>query len=139
MPKSFKHRPLFAQNLPKEVTKPKIEWKILPIVWSALKRTAMVLGFFVLLQLFVALFIIMPAAVATKDHVSFPKEMVLYLEFDGAIDEVHVAQGFADAFEEPPLTLREMVDALYEAASDDRVKGTSLVCTVCTGHPCFQG
>lgn len=123
MPKNFRQRPLFAQNLPKEVTKPKIEWKILPVVWLALKRTAMVLGFFVLLQIFVGLFIILPAAMATKDKVSLPKEMVLYLEFDGAIGEVHVAQGFADAFEEPPLTLREMVDVLNHAAGDDRVKG----------------
>lgn len=122
MPKNFKHRPLFAQSLPKEVAKPKIEWKILPVLWGALKRTAMVLGFFVLLQVFVVLFIVLPAAVANKGP-DFPDEMVLYLELDGGFDEVYVAQGFADAFDEPPLSLREAIDVLHEAAGDERVKG----------------
>jgi len=123
MPKNFKHRPLFAQNLPSEVTKPKMKWVVLPLIWSALKRTATVLGFFVLLQIFVTLFIILPAAMATKDTASLPKEMVLYMEFDGALDEVYVAQGFAGAFEAPPLTLRETVEVLHKAAGDKRVKG----------------
>jgi len=123
MPKNFKHRPLFAQNLPKEVTKPKIEWKILPLLWGALKRTATVLGFFLLLQIFVGLFIILPATMKTKEKVSLPKEMVLYLELDGPLSEIYVAQGFADALDAAPLTLRQTVDALNKAARDERVKG----------------
>jgi protease-4 len=123
MPKNFRHRPLFAQTLPKEVTKPKIEWKILPIVWLALKRMAMVVGFLVLLQIFLFLFIVMPAAMVGGAEETLPDEMVLYLPIDGGLDEVHVAQGFAEAFEDAPLTLKEAVDALEKAATDDRVKG----------------
>ncbi len=121
--KNFKHRPLFAQNLPKEVTKPKIEWKILPVVWLALKRMATVLGFFVLLQLFITVFIIIPVFMTTADITPMPEKMVLYLEFDGAINEINTTQGFADAFDTPPLTLREMVDVIHFAGTDSRVKG----------------
>ena len=123
MAKNFKHRPLFAQNLPKEVRKPKTEWKILPILWSALKKTAMVLGFFLLIQICVMLFIIFPANKAGGDKVSLPKEMVLYLDFDGSLNEINVAKGFANAFEETPLTLRQTIDAIHKAAADERVKG----------------
>ena len=123
MPKNFRHRPLFAQTLPKEVTKPKIEWKVLPIVWLALKRMAMVVGFFVLLQLFFIFFVVVPAAVVGGGEEPLPDEMVLYLPIDGGLNEVNVAQGFADAFEDPPLTLRETINALEIAADDDRVKG----------------
>lgn len=122
MPKNFKSRPLFAQNLSKEITKPKVEWKIFPILWAALKRMAMVLGFFLLLQIAVTLFIILPAATANKAP-SFPREMVLYLEFDGALNDVPKTPGLAAAFEEPPLTVRQMITALEHAAKDDRVKG----------------
>ena len=123
MPRNYKHRPLYAQNLPKEVKKPKMEWKILPILWSGLKRTAMVLGFFLLIQICVTLFIILPAGKAGGDKVSLPKEMVLYINFDGAVDEINAPKGFKGAFEAPPLTLRETVDTIYKAANDDRVKG----------------
>ncbi|NCT40330.1 MAG: signal peptide peptidase SppA [Alphaproteobacteria bacterium] len=123
MPKNFKHRPLYAQNLPKEVTKPKMEWKILPLIWGALKRTAMVLGFFVLIQTVIVLLIIVPATLAAKDTESLPEEIVLYLNFDGSLDEVHAAKGLSDAFDQPKLTLKQTIDALYRASSDDRVKG----------------
>jgi len=123
MPKNFKYRPLYAQNLPKEVTKPKMQWKILPILWNALKRTAMVLGFFVLVQLFLMMFIVLPAIMATKSAVSLPKAMVLYLEIDGAISEIPSAQGFANAFEPAPLTLRQTLNTLDNAANDERVQG----------------
>ena len=122
MAKNFKQRPLFAQNLPKEVKKPKIKWKILPIVWGALKKSATVLGFLVLIQLFFVFFIMLPIAQTAKKAV-LPEEMVLYLEIDGAFDEVFVSEGFASAFEEPPLTLRETINVLYKAADDDRVQG----------------
>ncbi|MFK7838774.1 MAG: signal peptide peptidase SppA [Bdellovibrionales bacterium] len=123
MPKNFKNRPLYAQSLPQEITKPKLKWKIFPLIWSTLKRTATVLGFFVLIQMFVVLFIVLPASLSTKEAVSLPKKMVLYLEIKGPLNEVYIPQGFASAFEPEPLTLKQTVDALNKAALDERVNG----------------
>lgn len=122
MSKNFKSRPLFSNTLPKEVKKPKIEWKILPIAWFALKRTAMAIGFLVLFQILIAV-IILPALFQGAGEKPFPKEMVLFLPINGDIVEVPEAPSFADPFAPPARTVRQVVDALDAAAVDNRVKG----------------
>ena len=121
MSKSFKHRPLFAQNLPKEVTKPKIRWKAFPVIWEALKRAAMALGFLVLLQLVIVLLVV--PVFFPKGAPPLPREMVLYLTLDDAIAETPKDVSFADPFAPPALTARQVVETLDRAALDDRVKG----------------
>ena len=123
MPKNFKSRPLFSNPVPKEIGKPRIKWKVLPIAWLALKRTAMVLGFLVLFQIIIAL-IVFPAVFKQSSAPSFPKEMVLFLTFDGDVAEMPEPASFAEPFGGGHnLTVRQIVDTLDRAAADNRVKG----------------
>lgn len=121
MSRNFKHRPLFASNLPKEVSKPKVKWAVLPVLWLAMKRTAMVVGFFVLFNIVLSLLLL--PVVFKGAAPMLPDEMVLRLDFDGGIAELPQEAGFADPFSPPALTVRELVEALDFAADDERVKG----------------
>jgi len=117
------HRPLYSNTLPQAAAKPKLKWKILPIVWLALKRVATTLGFLVLINLVVAL-IVLPAFLPKKSVApSLPNEMVLFLKFEDGLSDVQAPARFSDPFAKSKPTVREIVDALDHAAEDDRVKG----------------
>ncbi|MGB0720088.1 MAG: signal peptide peptidase SppA [Bdellovibrionales bacterium] len=121
MTQKLRHRPLFAQSLPKAVSSPKIKWVVLPIIWLALKRTAMVLGFFVLFQVLL-LILVLPAALQNVAPV-FPDQSVLFLKLDDTIEEVKSDSGFAGSFGDSLPTVHEIVDTLDHAAEDKHVKG----------------
>lgn len=121
MPKNFRHRPLYSNDTAKDGRRSKIDWVILPFLWTGVKRIAMALGFLVLLQIFI-LIIVMPAFFKNGAP-PLPKEIVLFYTFDGSLGELAHEASFADPFAPPSFTVREMVGALDRAATDDRVKG----------------
>ena len=116
------HRPLYARPTP-QAPEPKIKWKLLPILWLALKRIAMSLGFLVLLNIILAI-IIMPALFANKDAApTLPDEMVLFLKFEDGFLETPAPITFADPFAADHPTIRNIIDGIDRAAVDSRVKG----------------
>ncbi|MBL4805617.1 MAG: signal peptide peptidase SppA [Alphaproteobacteria bacterium] len=117
------HRPLYPNTLPASVAKPKFRWKMLPILWLALKRIAMTIGFVVLVNIFIAITIIpalIPDEAATP---KLPNEMVLFLTFEQGLLEIPEPATFSDPFAGAEMTVRSIVDALDHAREDDRVKG----------------
>lgn len=117
-----KPRPLFASPVPKEVRKPKIKWKIFAILWSALKRGAMVLGFLMIFSSFVSA--IMLASVAgSSGPKGLPSEMVLVLDFDKGVAEIPPEASLANPIVDEVLTIRDYVQIIRRAKSDPRVKG----------------
>ena len=92
------HRPFYSNALPPAVSAPKMRWKILPIIWLAIKRMATALGFLVLINLVVAL-LILPAFLPKKAAApSLPDEMVLFLKFEDGLREIPAPVSFADPF-----------------------------------------
>ncbi len=117
------HRPLYTNTLPPAVSEPKMKWKILPIFWLGIKRTATVLGFMVLLNLVLAL-IILPAFLPQQaSSPSLPEEMVLFLKFEGGVRELPAPVSLTDPFAERQATVKDIVEGLDRAAADSRVKG----------------
>ena len=117
------HRPLFPNTPPAHLKSPKFKWKLLPIIWLALKRTAMAIGFLVLINLFFAL-MVLPALLPQKSAApSLPSEMVLFLSFDGGFFETPPPANFADPFANAGPTLKELIEGIDRATHDDRVKG----------------
>lgn len=125
MPKQkwSQHRPLFSKPAAPQGTEDKRRWVILPVVWAAAKRMAMVLGFMVLLSSLLSFTILSTALKDTSPDI--PREGALYIEFeDGLFDQTPGAlASLADPFAPPPVTLREMVNAIEAAKSDARIKG----------------
>src|SRR5690606_8621860 len=111
-----KRRPLFSSPLP---TKPeKLRWRVLPIIWLALKRTCMALGAFVLFFMVLGFFIL--ANIGAGPPPSLPREMVLYMALNGDPGEMPEP---ASLISEGAPGVHELVDALDRAGADKRVKG----------------
>lgn len=117
-----RHRPLFSQPPRREPEKSGRKWVVLPILWLALKRTCMALGVMVLVfaawGTYLALNMMQPGAPA-----ALPDKMVMYLQFDEAVDELQPEASFTAPFAPSMPTVRELVAALDKAAADKRVQG----------------
>lgn len=118
----IKPRPLYSSSVPRNVEKPKVKWRALPILWLALKRGAMTLGFLVIFSLIMS-FIVLNSLVNDTKTVVLPSEMVLVLEFEGSINETPPQASFSSPFAQDNVTLRHYLSAIDAAKSDDRVKG----------------
>lgn len=119
--KSLKPRSLFSSPVPKDVRKPKMKWRLLPIMWVALKRSAMLLGFMIMISMLLSLYTLSKLGNATK--VEMPNEMVLLLDLKDGIAEIQADASFTDPFAVDNLTLRHYIAAIEEAKRDPRVKG----------------
>lgn len=118
-----RHRPLFANTLPTELTKPKVKWRIFPIIWLALKRMATVLGFIILLNVFLGLLLSFFVAPSGQKLPAIKDQSVLLLKLDNDFSEVRRFGGFSDPFAKPEPTLKEITDAIDAAAKDKRISG----------------
>ena len=99
--------------------RPKRQWG--GILWTALKRTAMVMGFMVLLSALLSSLLI---AVSMKDgKPSIGDQVVLYLPMQEGWNEHKEQSGLSYDLAGPKLTVRQIIDALDRGAKDDRVKG----------------
>ena len=114
-------RPLYSAPVPKKITEPKVRWRLLPILWMALKRTCMLLGAFVFLS-----FILFSCALssAVKDvNTDLPDKMVLFIELDGMLGDVPQDVSLTDPFSQSAQTVKTFIDALEKASNDSRVAG----------------
>jgi protease-4 len=103
--------------------KAKREWKIFKILWRALKKMCTALGALVLISIF---FSLLSASMLTKYKPSLPNEMVLLWHAKGPLLESPPQSSLSDLapdFLDANYTFRDLIDALDEAISDERVKG----------------
>jgi len=114
-----RHRPLFERPAVPESDKKR--WVVLPVLWSAAKRTAMVLGFVVFLSALFS-FLVIGRAVE-KSAPTLPREGVLFIQFEDGLFDLAPQGGLADAFGKPSLTTRQIIAAIERAKNDNRIKG----------------
>ncbi len=116
------HRPLYSRpHAPKSVQK--VKWRILPIIWLAIKRTSTAIGFLVLINIILAIFVY-PALFSSQTAApALPDEMVLYMKFEGGFLETPATASLSDPFAGSALTVRDITSSLDRAANDTRVQG----------------
>lgn len=107
------------QSVP--VQAPKKKWRLLPILWLALKRTCMALGAIVLVTMLMISWTLAP--VVDEIDVQLPSQMVLTLELEGVLDDLPEEVSFVDPFAKEHKTLRNYINAIERAKTDPRVKG----------------
>ncbi|MCB1783938.1 MAG: signal peptide peptidase SppA [Alphaproteobacteria bacterium] len=119
--RNFRHRSLFSSPVPKAVEKPKIKWRVWPILWGALRRTCTFVGAIVLVSVVLTGW---SASRLVKDvEPSMPGKMVLYLTLNGDLDDLPHEVSFADPLANVPPSLKSFTDTLYRAKNDPRVYG----------------
>lgn len=122
VPRYRRPRALFTAQVPKESRKPKMRWKILPIIWLAVKRAATVIGFMVLVSTLIA--VVSVSTIPSRAvPVQLPGEMILAIEFKDGFFDKSPPPTLSDPFAQQELTVRDYVEAIEAAAADTRVKG----------------
>lgn len=115
-------------------SKPKIrrKWRIHYVLWSALKRTAMAIGFLILFSALISG--LMAGIIARESGVapSLNDKVVLYLPLKDSWVEHEDQLSISQGLEGRHLPLRRVVDAIERAAVDPRVKG--IVASYQGGH-----
>jgi len=115
------HKPLITSPVPKNVSKPKIKWRILPLLWSAVKKMCMALGAMILISAIFA--VISFSTIKAPTLPATPDKAVLYLEFKNEITETPARPSFTDPFSGGQPTLRQMIKAIDTAADDPKIQG----------------
>lgn len=118
-----RHRPLFAAPVSRPAKKPKIRWRIFPLIWLALKKTATVIGALVLVSALITF--VIGLQVSDQALPSLPSEMVMTIDLDESLrDSPHQNDAsFTEPFRQPVPTIYDVVSAIDDAAADKRVKG----------------
>ncbi len=113
---------LYSTPVPKEVTKPKTRWRVWPILWTAVKRTCMLIGAAVLISAIISAWV---ASSLLKDAQpqTLPSEFVLFMNFDGQLGDLAQDVSLADPFASSGPTMKDYLDALDRAKDDPRVQG----------------
>lgn len=111
-------------NPPLKPVQPARRFSIGRILWLALKRTAMVIGFVMLFSAFIGTL----SAFRLKEEKapSLPDKMVLLLDMGGPRVSARTKYLEEFGFGSRELTVPEMVDAMDRGAKDDRVQALAL-------------
>lgn len=116
-----RHRPLFSDPVSHDARRGKIHWRVLPIVWLAIKKTCTVIGAFVLVSVLLVIFML--SGLNETAAPPLPQKMALYLEFSGGFMEKSSGSSLAGSFNLEPPTVHQLVSAIDLATKDDRVVG----------------
>ncbi|MBP7721449.1 MAG: signal peptide peptidase SppA [Alphaproteobacteria bacterium] len=116
-----RHRPLFSDPVSHDVRRGRIQWRVLPIVWLAIKKTCTAVGAFVLVMVFLS--VLMLSGLNETAAPPLPQKMALYLEFSDGFMEKPSGSPLAGSFNLEPATVHQVVDAIDLAAKDERVLG----------------
>lgn len=119
--KPLKPRPLFSSPVPKTVQKPKVKWKILPILWLGLKRSAMLLGFMIMFSSLISVYTL--SFVVNQKKPVMPEKTALFIDFKEAISEIPEDASLSVPFPSDQLTLRHYLRAIEHAKEDERILG----------------
>lgn len=104
-----------------DVRRGRIQWRVLPIVWLAIKKTCTAVGAFVLVMVFLS--VLMLSGLNETAAPPLPQKMALYLEFSDGFMEKPSGSPLAGSFNLEPATVHQVVDAIDLAAKDERVLG----------------
>ncbi len=112
---------LFYKPKPAATAKSKRKWVILPYLWRAVKYTCMSIGAMIILSLIIGFFFTATLMKNADINAALPTEMILFYKLEGAITEGPPTSGF-EAFGPRQSSLRDIIEGLEVAATDDRVK-----------------
>lgn len=110
---------LFFKPKPRTKEISRKRWNVPSIVWRAIKKTCMVIGAVVLIS---ALLTVFAASRVGDQATSIPGEFILALTIDSGVGEQGREPTLMDPFPFARPTVRQVVDSLDRAATDDRVK-----------------
>ncbi len=116
-----KRKNLYSSPIPRAVKKPKIKWKVLTILWLALKKTCMLLGAVVLAMSVITAWSF--SSIINEMEVELPHQMVLYMELDGKLGDLPKDISITDPFSHNSKTVKSFIDAIDRAKTDPRVEG----------------
>lgn len=112
---------LYSPQADVTVPMPKRRWRILPILWMALKRTCTFLGAVILIFVVMTVWFLAPYM---KDiDQNLPEQMVLHMKIDGVIGDLPQDASLLDPFAEDFKTVRNYITSLERAKDDPRVLG----------------
>ncbi|PCK00378.1 MAG: signal peptide peptidase SppA [Zetaproteobacteria bacterium] len=117
-----KRKNLYSSSVPKAVKEPKVKWRLLPILWMALKKTCMLIGATVLCLIILSSWVV-STVVDEIGGAQLPEQMVLYMELDGEIGDLPGGGSLAGHFGKNIKTMKTFVDAIEQAKTDPRVEG----------------
>lgn len=118
-----KKKSLYGVLVPKSVEKPKIKWRVFPIIWSALKKTCTVIGAFVLITAFLVFWSVSSLVQQEAGAAKLPDKFALYIDLHGNMGDLPREASLADPFARPGMTIKDFVESLERAKTDARVKG----------------
>lgn len=110
---------LFFKPKPRTKEISRKRWHFPSILWRAVKKTCMVIGAIVLFSALLTFFL---TSRMGEKAASIPGEFILALTIDSGVGEQGREPTFMDPFPFSRPTVRQIVDSLDRAATDDRVK-----------------
>ena len=124
-------RTVVYNPVPKALVKPSRRYHVGRILWEALKRTFMLIGFTVLVSAVIGYWSVGQMAGGPKKAPTLPDQMIVQIDVGGTPQEGGGAAKYLEEFGFGPaqLTVPDMVDAIDAAAKDKSVKGLSLILT----------
>ncbi|MCB1680547.1 MAG: signal peptide peptidase SppA [Rhodospirillales bacterium] len=114
---------LYSTPVPKAVEKPKSRWKVLSILWLALRRTCTAIGALVLITTLLIAWSFSSVFSQVEYQKNLPDKFVLLMDLDGNLGDLAREVSLADPFAGPGVTMRDFLDALDRAKTDKRVQG----------------
>ncbi len=96
-------------------------WNVWSILGKAIRKTCTAIGAAVLISTLISVFLV--TAMAGKSTPSLPDDIVLYFNIEDGISETQVKPTILDPFPFMQPTLRNIIDTLEKAETDDRVRG----------------
>lgn len=112
---------LFSSSVPSSANIQKKRWNPFRIIWTALKRTCMVVGALVLFM--AALGAVSAVQMMKQVELTLPDEMILVLKIDEQILELEHGSKFPVTLPTRRHTAQGIIETLDRASKDARVKG----------------
>lgn len=113
---------LYSASVPKAVKKPKVKWRVLPILWVAFKRTSMVIGAFMIISAVIATWSL-SSLFKEIEPKKLPNNFVLYMDLGAKLGDLPKDVSLADPFGGAGITVKDIIEALERAKNDPHVRG----------------
>jgi len=118
------HRSLFSKSFSPVKREKRRKWVVISALWKLVKRTAMVVGFTVLLSsVLMGIFL---ERVINNEVQMVPDQAVLHIEMHDTIVDRTPNMGLSGSFLSSSISLQELIDAIDHARYDERIQGIVL-------------
>ena len=120
----LKKKSMYSSQVPKVQAAKKKRRFPLGFLWRAVVRLCTVIGASVLIMSIISAWTLSSVISNLEPKkTSLPSQMVLYMKLDGNLSDLPKEINILDPFAPQGMTMREFVDALDRAKTDNRVKG----------------